>query len=91
MPEQESLHNKDENTRDKQTRRQNKRLQADLQSDECECESQGLVFLCQTHRLYPITLTAHTGNVIYYALIHRAIFIHLWRKDEFIKKKKKKA
>lgn len=77
--QRERLLNEDESMRDKQTKRQNKNLPADFQSDALhgKCDSQGLMFLCQTHCLYPITPTALAGNVIYYALIHPAIFIHL--------------
>lgn len=42
-----------------------------------KCDSRGLMLFCQAHRLYHIALTTHTGNVIHYALIHPAIFIHL--------------
>lgn len=51
------------------------------------CESRGLVFVCQTHHLHPPTLTAHTGNTKYCALIHPAIFAHLSRKATCIEKR----
>lgn len=52
----------------KQTARQNKKgLPVDLVFNLWfhACESLGCVFLFQIHHLYPITLTAHTGNLIY--------------------------
>lgn len=62
------LHYEDAGKR-KQTNRKTKQKRAagrfGFQSHCYACESLGCVFLFQIHHLYPITLTAHTGNLIY--------------------------